>query len=70
MHPPSNALDWLAVLTAIVVLLFAWLIYMGRGKRRAKVTFSGFGVSMTIDSAEREAESLDAPSSQAPTTKE
>lgn len=49
---PDSITTWIAVAVTAVVLIFAWLVYMGRGKRATRVTFSGFGVSLTIDSAE------------------
>lgn len=47
-------LAWVGVGFALVVLAFAWLIYITRGRRETRIQFTGLGVSFTVDSSDRE----------------
>lgn len=48
---PSDLAFWLIIPALLLVLFFAWLIYLGRGARSTRITLSGLGISLSIDSA-------------------
>lgn len=49
---PTDIAFWIAIPGAFIVLFFAWLMYIGRGRRATKFTLSGMGISVSIDSQE------------------
>lgn len=54
MTLPSDLLFWILVPVLFFVLFFAWLVYLGRGKRTTNLRLSGLGVSVTISSKIKE----------------
>lgn len=51
---PSDLTFWLLIPGLVAVLLFAWLIYLGRGKRTTAISLSGLGITLSINSAQEE----------------
>lgn len=51
---PSDLAFWLLIPGLMLVLLFAWLIYLGRGKRTTAISLSGLGITLSINSAQTE----------------
>lgn len=51
---PSDLAFWLLIPGLTLVLLFAWLIYLGRGKRTTAISLSGLGITLSINSAQKE----------------
>lgn len=51
---PSDLTFWLLIPGLVVVLLFAWLIYLGRGKRSTAIALSGLGITLSISSVQNE----------------
>lgn len=52
--PPSDLAFWLLIPGLVTVMLFAWLIYLGRGKRTTVISMSGLGITLSINSAQDE----------------
>lgn len=48
---PSDLTFWLVIPALLLVLFFAWLIFISRGARSTRISLSGLGISLTIDSA-------------------
>lgn len=51
MQLPSELAFWLFIPGLLLVLLFAWLIFAFRGSRKTRLTISGLGLSLSIDSS-------------------
>lgn len=51
---PSDLAFWLLIPGLLLILLFAWLIYLGRGKRTTAISLSGLGITVSINSAQYE----------------
>lgn len=50
---PNDLVFWLVIPALLLVLLFAWLIFISRGARSTRISLSGLGISLTIDSAKQ-----------------
>lgn len=47
---PSDLVFWLVIPALLLVLFFAWLIFVSRGARSTRISLSGLGISLIIDS--------------------
>lgn len=50
--PPTDLIFWVLLPGLLFVLLFAALVYLGRGRRTTSVTLAGLGVKLVIQSSE------------------
>lgn len=51
---PSDLAFWLLIPGLMLILLFTWLIYLGRGKRTTVISLSGLGITLSINSTQHE----------------
>lgn len=47
-------LFYIALSALALVLCIAWLVYAARGRRALKISFKGFGMSISINSSARD----------------
>lgn len=48
---PTDLLFWIFIPGLLLVLFFAWLIYLGRGRRATSFSLTALGITFAVSSA-------------------
>lgn len=53
---PTDLIFWLLAPALVTILVFALVVYLGRGRRRTVVSLTGLGVRLVLESHPPESE--------------
>lgn len=56
---PTDLMFWLLAPALFSILLFALVVYLGRGRRRTVVSLTGLGVRLVLESHDQQHEKED-----------